>query len=41
MTKFEYGGEIVWRPTPELIAQSTGQSEAAGHGLVMQRTSSG
>src|SRR2546425_12133407 len=22
MEKFEFGGEIVWRPTPELIAQS-------------------
>ena len=30
---FDFGGEIVWRPTPELIAQSRLQQFMGEHGL--------
>src|SRR5437773_6643344 len=33
MEKFEFGGEIVWRPTPELIAQSHLQRFMDRHGI--------
>jgi len=33
MNDFEFGGEIVWRPTPELIAQSNLQRFITEHGL--------
>jgi acetyl-CoA synthetase len=33
MEHFEFGGEIVWRPTPEVIAQSNLQRFMRRHGL--------
>ena len=33
MTRFQFGGDIVWRPTPELIAQSNLSRFMARHGL--------
>src|SRR5947209_3842244 len=33
MPKFEFGGEIVWRPTPELMAGSHLQRFMSAHGL--------
>src|ERR1051325_3562423 len=43
MEKFEFGGEIVWRPTPELIAQSNLKRFMDRHGIgsfdeLMQRS---
>src|ERR1051325_3980135 len=34
MPEFEFGGEIVWRPTPEWIAQSHLERFRKKHGLV-------
>ena len=33
MIRFQFGGDIVWRPTPELIAQSNLSQFMARHGL--------
>ena len=43
MSEFKFGGEFVWRPTPELIAQSNLQQFIEKHGLgsydeLMQRS---
>ena len=33
MERYRFGGDIVWRPTPELIAQSNLSRFMAQHGL--------
>ncbi|PYK22807.1 MAG: AMP-dependent synthetase, partial [Verrucomicrobia bacterium] len=43
MSEFKFGGEFVWRPTPELIAQSNLHQFIEKHGLgsydeLMQRS---
>ena len=43
---FDFGGEIVWRPTPDLVAQSNLARFLRGHGLrslddLQQRSTTG